>query len=174
MKEVSKEDLVRIQGAYRLKYGIKMDDWSASVLYEIHENFGQLDGSVNRSINQISQAADRIKGTHKSIHFQSKRQAFFFGMGIFVPLAFAMIIFSVSHFWLKSSSQEYERTQRIIDTYENVSDYVLLMQNGKIIEKDGANFLVLEPRPKKGDVRIGKEYVFDHPNKRVLVPLGRK
>jgi hypothetical protein len=174
MKEVSKEDLIRIQGAYRQKYGISMDDWSASVLYEIRENFGQLDGSVNRSIHHISQAAEAIKGSHKSVHFKSGKQAFVFGLGIFAPLAFALSMTSVLYFWLKSNSQDYERKQSIIDTYENVSDYVLLMQNGKIIEKDGANFLVLFPRPKKGDIKIGEEYVYDDANNRVLVPLGRK
>ena len=48
------------------------------------------------------------------------------------------------------------------------------MQGGEVIERDGVNYLVLRPAPPKGDVMIGEDYIYDHKNKRVLVPLGRK
>lgn len=174
MNQVSKEELNRIRGRYTQKYGKLMDNWSPMLFHEMHENFRQFDSSVKATAEQISKAAEQIKGSHKSIHFKSDRQAFFFGLGIAAPAALACIVVSILIFWYVSSTQDYHYKTELIDTYENVSDYVLLMQNGKVVEKGGAKYLVLDPVPKKGDIFIGKEYIFDSKNRQVLVPLGRK
>jgi hypothetical protein len=174
MKEVSREDIIRIQGAYRKKYGMQMDDWSASVLYEIHEHFEQLDNRMHISAQQVRRAGETIKGSHKAIHFKSNWQAFFFGLGVTAPVSLVGIVISILIFWFASNSRDYQNKKLIIDTYENVSNYVLLMQNGKTINKSGAYYLVLEHIPKKGDVIIGKHYIFDQKKKQVLVPLGTK
>jgi hypothetical protein len=174
MNQVSKEELNRIRGRYTEKYGRLMDNWSPMLFYEINENFDQLDSSIKATAEQINKASAQIKGSHKSIHFNSDREALFFGLGIAAPVALAGMVISILIFWYARSSQDYRQKRKIIDTYENASDYVLLMQNGKVVEKDEANYLVLDPVPKKGDIIIGKEYIYDSKNRQVLVPLGRK
>jgi len=174
MNQVSKEELNRIRGRYLEKYGKLMDNWSPMLFYEIHENFAQLDTRVKASIEQISKAAEAIKGSHKSVHFKDDRQAVFFGLGIAAPSALAVMLVCILIFWYATSSQDYKQKRQLIDAYENVSDYVLLMQHGEIVHKDGVKYLLLRPVPKKGDIFIGKEYIYDQANKRILVPLGRK
>ncbi|MCF2446933.1 hypothetical protein L0657_23465 [Dyadobacter sp. CY345] len=174
MNQVSKEQLTRIRGRYLEKYGKLMDNWSPMLFYEIQENFTQLDNTVKASIEQINKAAADIKGSHKSFHFKDDRQSLFFGLGIAGPTALAVMLVSILIFWYARSSQDYEQKKQIIDTYENASDYVLLMQHGEIVQHDGAKYLLLRPVPKKGDIFIGKEYIYDPTNKRILVPLGRK
>ena len=174
MNQVSKEEVDRIRGRYTEKYGRLMDKWSPILFHEMHENFRQFESSVEMSVLEISKAAAQIKGSHKSIHFKSDREALFFGLGITAPAAFAGIVLFILIFWYASSSQDYQEKKEILDTYENVSDYVALIQKGEILEKDGVNYLVLYPLPKKGDITIGKEYIYDHHRKRVLVPLGIK
>jgi len=66
-------------------------------------------------------------------------------------------VISILIFWYARSSQDYRQKREIINTCANASDYVLFMQNGKVIEKGGANYLVLDLVPNKGDIIIGKE-----------------
>ena len=174
MNQVTKEQLTRIRGRYLEKYGKLMDNWSPMLFYEIQENFVQLDNTVKASIQEINKAAADIKGTHKSIHFKDDRQSFFFGLGVAAPAALAVMLVSILIFWYARSSRDYQEKRQIIDAYENASDYVLLMQNGEIIQQNGAKYLMLRPVPKKGDIFIGKEYIYDPTNQRILVPLGRK
>ena len=174
MSSHNNEDLNRLTGKYVQKYGKLFDEWSAMLFYEIQENFGELRSELKESVKVVDKAATAIKGSHKSIRFQDRQQAFYFGLGVVAPASFTASLISILIFWYAYTEQSFQEKRNLIDVYENVADYVLLIKHGQIIEKQGSNYLVLEPSAGKGDIKIGSEYVFDKKNKRVLVPLGRK
>lgn len=151
-----------------------MDDWTSMVLEEIHENFAGLTSEIRSCTQAISQAQTKIKTSQRAVHFGSTREALFYALGISAPTAIAATIISILVFWYAYTEERFQKRRSIIDTYENVLDYVLLIQGGEIIERDGVNYLVLRPAPSKGSMMIGEDYIYDHKNKRVLVPLGRK
>lgn len=174
MNSKIRELLNRLNGKYGQKYGHLIDDWTSMVLEEIHENFAQLTRELRACKDEISAAKEKIKTSQRIVQLGSTRDAFYFGLGVAGPVCIAAIIVGLLIFWYAYTAEGFEKRKVIIDTYENVIDYALLMQNGRIIEREGAKYLVLRPVPSKGDIIIGEEYVFDQKNKQVLVPLGRK
>lgn len=174
MNDQLRELLNRLNGKYGQKYGHLMDDWTSMVLEEIHENFAGLTSEIKSCTQAISQAQKKIKTSQRAVHFGSTREAMFYALGVTAPAAIAATIISILIFWYAYTEERFQKRRSIIDAYENVSDYVLLMQGGQVIERDGVNYLVLRPAPSKGNMMVGEDYIYDHKNKRVLVPLGRK
>lgn len=174
MDDADKKESNTIKGKYTQKYGQQVDEWTGMVLQEIDENFTRLSQKVQDSVQAINNAATAIKGKHRLVQFKDKMHALYYGLGASLPLAVTGIVISILIFWFSSTTEAYKSRRRIIDTYGNAPDYILLIENGEIIEDKGANYLVLKATNGKGDIIIGKEYIYDARKKQVLVPLGRK
>lgn len=169
----SRTELNHIKGKYGQKYAQEIDDWSALLLAEVEENFERIKTEVDQSVDAIDKAAAAIKSNQRPIHFSDKRQAFYYGLALSLPWSAVAIIVSFLFSWLISTSEEYRERLRIVEAYENAPAYRLLMQNGEIVQDERGNFLKLRAQGKKGDVLIGREYIFDKKTKEMLIPLGR-
>ncbi|MCF0075695.1 hypothetical protein LZD49_34810 [Dyadobacter sp. CY261] len=172
MNNVEPNRLTQTRGKYAAKYGHEIDDWSALFLTETQEHFQSLENRVGKSIAAIDRAASELKGRKQHLQFQDRAQALFYGLGVSGPYSIASIVVSVLFYVLIRHGQQYVQQQRILEQYPNAPAYRLIIQHGKIIEQDGALYLQLVPLPKKGEVQIGKHYLYDSQGKRVMVPLG--
>jgi hypothetical protein len=162
------------QYEYVQKYAQEIDDWSALLLAEVEENFDRMKSDLDQSINAIDKAAAAIKSNQRPVHFSDNKLAFWHGLAVSLPWSIVAIVSLCLFSWLISTGEEYRELRRIVDAYENAPNYRLLMENGEILQKDGSNYLKLRPQANKGDLLIGREYIFDKKSKEMLVPLGRK
>ncbi|MEO6282937.1 MAG: hypothetical protein ABIN80_13525 [Dyadobacter sp.] len=162
------------QFEYGQKYAQEIDDWSALLLAEVEEHFERIKADVDQSVDAIDKAAAAIKSNQRPVHFSDKRQAFYYGLATSLPWSVVAIVSLCLFSWLISTGEEYQERRRIVNAYENAPQYRILMENGEIVQEDGSNYLKLRPQAKKGDVLIGREYVFDKKSKEMRIPLGRK
>ncbi|WP_229222339.1 hypothetical protein [Dyadobacter endophyticus] len=139
---------------------------------ETQEHFQNLESRVDKSIAAIDRAALELKGRKRFLQFQDRSQALFYGFGVSGPYSIAGIVLSVLFYVLIRHGQQYVERQRILEQYPDAPAFRQIMQHGKIIKYDGVLYLQLVPLPKKGEVQIGKHYLYDSQAKRVLVPLG--
>jgi len=167
-------ELNHIKGKYGQKYAQEIDDWSALLLAEVEENFDRMKADVDQSVDAIDKAAAAIKSNQRPVHFSDKRQAFYYGLAASLPWSVVAIVSLCLFSWLISTGEEYQERRRIVNAYENAPQYRLLIENGEIVQEDGSNYLKLRPQAKKGDVLIGREYIFDKKSKEMRIPLGRK
>lgn len=166
--------LTQTRGKYAAKYGHEIDDWSALFLTETQEHFQNLENRVQKSIAAIDRAATELKGRKRFLQFQDRGQALFYGLGVSGPYSIAGIVISVLFYILIRNGQQYVERQRILDEYQNAPAYRQIMELGKIIEYEKMLYLQLAPKPRKGEVQIGKHYIYDSQGKRVLIPLGSR
>ncbi|NIJ52315.1 hypothetical protein [Dyadobacter arcticus] len=167
-------ELNYFKGKYGQKYAQEIDDWSAMLLAEVEENFDRMKVAVDQSVDTIDKAAAAIKSSQRPIHFSDKKQAFYYGLAVSLPWSVVAIVSLCLFSWLISTGEEYQERRRIVNAYENAPQYRLLMENGEIVQEDGNNYLKLRLQAKKGDVLIGREYIFDKKSKEMRIPLGRK
>ncbi|MCF2487512.1 phage integrase SAM-like domain-containing protein [Dyadobacter sp. CY347] len=158
----------------QFEYAQKIDDWSALLLAEVEEHFERIKAEVDQSVDTIDKAAAVIKSNQRPVHFSDRKQAFYYGLAQSLPWSVVAIICSILFSWLISTDEEYRERLRIVEAYENAPAYRLLMQNGEILQDERGSFLKLRAQGKKGDVLIGREYIFDKKTKEMLIPLGRK
>ncbi|MHA4741975.1 hypothetical protein [Dyadobacter sp. MSC1_007] len=171
MNNAEPNRLTQTRGKYAAKYGHEIDDWSALFLTETQEHFQSLENRVGKSIAAIDRAALELKGRKRFLQFQDRNQALFYGLGVSGPYSIAGIVLSVLFYVLIRHGQQYIERQRILEQYPNAPAFRQIMQQGKIIKHDGVLYLQLVPLPKKGEVQIGRHYLYDSQEKRVLVPL---
>ena len=164
--------LTQTRGMYTAKYGHEIDDWSALFLTETQEHFQSLESRVGKSIEAIDRAASTLNSSKQPLQFQDRYQALFYGLGVSGPYAIAAVFISALFYLLISQGQQYVDMQRMVYQYPNAPAYRQIMQQGKIFERDGMLYLQLVSVPKKGEVQIGRHYLYDSQAKRVLVPLG--
>lgn len=167
-------ELNHIKGKYGQKYAQEIDVWSALLLAEVEEHFERIKADVDQSVDTIDKAAAAIKSNQRPVHFSDKKQAFYYGLAASLPWSVVAIVSLFLFSWLISTDEEYRERRRIISAYENAPQYRLLMENGEIVQEDGSNYLKLRPQAKKGDILIGREYIFDKKSKEMHIPLGRK
>lgn len=166
--------LMQTRGKYEVKYGQQIDDWSALFLSETDEHFQNLETRVQQSIMAIDRAASGLKNLKQPLQFQDSRQALFYGLGVSLPYSITGIVLLVLYFVLIRDGQLYQERQKILDQYQNAPAYRQIMEQGRIIEDRGVLYLQLEPLPKKGEIQIGKHYIYDPQGRHVLVPLGNR
>lgn len=172
MNNAEPNRLTQTRGKYAAKYGHEIDDWSALFLTETQEHFQSLETRVGKSIAAIDRAALELKGRKRFLQFQDRNQALFYGLGVSGPYSIAGIVVSLLFYVLIQHGQQYVERQRILEQYPDAPAFKQIMQHGKIIKHDGVLYLQLVPLSKKGEVQIGRHYLYDSQAKRVLVPLG--
>jgi hypothetical protein len=77
------------------KYGVKLGKSGALFLSIIVQN-------SKENNEMIKKATDKIKENvvSQSIHFADKKQAFFFGLGLVLPITIALLLFLMLTFFL--------------------------------------------------------------------------
>lgn len=173
MNEEIRERLNRLKGKYAQKYGTLMDDWTSMVLEEFREIFEQLTGQVKDATEIIKEAQFKIRKSQRVFQFTSGKQAWLHGLGMTTPLATAIVLIAILIFYPAYTEKRFEEIRNAVNTYQNLTDFTSLAQNGKIIEKDKVRYLVLKI-PREGEPIPGLHFVFDSKKQQVLVPLNQK
>ena len=62
--QITKEELTRIKGTFQAKYGYEMDEWTAVILTELNDRFGNFSQTVQQSTNEVGNAAQLIKARY--------------------------------------------------------------------------------------------------------------
>lgn len=166
MKRILKEDLVRIKGQFSEKYGTVADDWMAFNYNEYQEMKAEL-------LGVIEDAAQKIKGQVEQVRFDSKWQAFYYSLGKFGIISFAILCAIMYGMYWHSSRSEYQNVRQTINEYPNLDKYRNIYKNGNTITKGNTEYLVVYPFGKE-NADFGTVYEFDSKNKRVLVPIRTK
>jgi hypothetical protein len=175
MSKITKEQMTKLKGQFAAKYGIEMDDWSAMVMTELTQRFLLFSNRVDKSIIQIDEAANSIKGKVHQINFRNNQEALRFGLGMSIPFAAMGTLISIMVLWYSTTTREYEIRKQIIEDYQNAPIYERLMQYGQVVERGEQLCLALTLADlESGNILIGKEYVKDGKSGRILIPLGRK
>lgn len=173
-KKIDQDFLIRLKGEYQAKYGMVMDDWTAVILHEVSEQFGNYQQMTKESASQILKASEHIKGQVYPVHFTSEKQAMQYGFGKSLPYGIAICIIGVLMYFFMSSLSWYHEQQAFMDKYPNSVDFKGLIEHGKVEVIHGRKCLILSPNFKENSpVKIGKEYIYDGSKKRVIVPLGK-
>ncbi len=170
MNDDVRDRLTRLKGKYTQKYGHEIDEWTAMLLEEIHQNFAYLTSQVGNTAEAIKEAQFRIRKSQRVLQFTSPKQAWLHGLGEMAPLAAVIALIAVLLFWYAYTEKRFEEIRNIVNTYENITDFAVLAQNGKIIERKKAKYLVLKIA-QEGEPVAGLHYVFDSRKQQVLVPL---
>ncbi|WP_439559257.1 hypothetical protein [Dyadobacter sp.] len=177
MQEVNQEYLNRIKGRYTEKYATVMDDWTAIILHEVNEAVALLrrenSSKLSESIQEISAASEKIRGQVHQVRFDNKQQAFFYGLGNHLLYGLTGILGICSIIWIYTTQTDFSEKREFVNQHPAVEKFQSIYLNGKTINQDGYEFLVVEPI--EGDkVEFARNYLYDKKNNRVLVPIRRK
>lgn len=177
MEQVNQEYLNRIKGRYTEKYATAMDDWTAIILHEVSEAVGVIrkenSSKLSEGIKEICEASEKIKGQVQQVHFDSRQQAFFHGLGRHLLSGLASIIGTCSVIWIYTTQTEFSDKKEFVNQHPFIEKFQSIYLNGKTISQDGYEFLVVYPI--KGDnVEFARNYLYDKENNRVLIPIGTK
>lgn len=177
MTKINQEFLTRIKGKYTEKYATEMDNWTAILLNEIHDNITALKTenaqSLQSSAKLIELAAAKIVGQINQVHFDSDRQAFFYGLGKHLLYGIMGLIVVSSIFWIYATQRDYVEKLAFVDAYPSVEKFESIYKKGRTINQNGYEFLVVYPVKGK-DVEFARNYLYDRENNRVLIPIGTK
>lgn len=173
MNDPAKERLNRLKGKYSQKYGHLMDDWTSMLLQEIQENFEELTAQVSEATEAVTEAHSKIRKSRKVLQFTSPRQAWLYAIGKSLPIALSICFAAALFFWYAYTEKQYKEIRNVVATYKNLPEFTLLAQNGKIIEKDEVQYLVLK-MPSNRKVTAGLHFFYDSKKQEVLVPLNQK
>ncbi|WP_149244304.1 hypothetical protein [Dyadobacter sp. 32] len=169
----SKQTLARIKADYLARYEIEMDDWSATILLDNQVQFQNMNSQLTAVLDENQKLSGKIKDSVKTIQFNSILEAFIHGLGKGLPYSITALFLGILYYVYMITYIDYQRTIDFVSAYKNVSDYQLLIQEGKTETTAGIQYLVLSPS-KNGKYEFGKSYEFDSRRKLVKVPLQRK
>lgn len=177
MSEVSQETLTRLKGKYTEKYAQPMDDWTAIILHEIHENIFELtqhnSEKLGENYQQLLTTTQLIKGQLRTVQFKDNKQAFLYGLGqysLFGLIAFLILLIGFGVFYTNSTFKE---KWEFVQKYPSVEKFENVYQNAQTISKDGLEYMVAYPTKNK-KVEFATEYIYEHENKRILIPIRAK
>lgn len=177
MSQVDREYITRLKGRYTEKYAIQMDDWTAVIVHELNESVSELrrenNQSLTNSIRHIEAAAGQIKGQLRQVHFDSPTQALFYGMGNHLLYGLTSLIGICSCIWFYSMQTEFAEKRAFVNQYPSVEKFESIYRNGKTVERDGHEFLVVEP-VKEGDVQLARNFLYDKKKDQILIPIRTK
>ena len=168
---ISKDELTRIKGIYQAKYGYEMDEWTAVILTELNDRFGNFSQTVQQSTKEVGNAAQLIKGQVHAVHFKDNMQAFSFGLGKFlIPSLVVLIgIFFTAHF--VGQSENYKTISEFVNRYPNFDAFRQMIEVAEIKEFESQKYLILRPAANVKSVEVGKEYQYLKEQNVVVVPL---
>jgi len=169
--QITKEELTRIKGSFQAKYGYEMDEWTAVILAELNDRFGNFSQAVQNSTKEVGNAAQLIKGQVHSVHFKNDRQAFLFGLGKFlIPSLVVFVgIFFTAHF--VGQSEKYKIISRFVEKYPNFEAFRQMIEVAEIQELKSKKYLILRPAANIKSIEVGKEYQYLKAQNVVVVPL---
>lgn len=169
--QITKEELTRIKGTFQAKYGYEMDEWTAVILTELNDRFGNFSQTVQQSTKEVGNAAQLIKGQVHAVHFKDNLQAFSFGLGKFLipSLVVLIAIFFTAHF--VGQSEKYETISQFVERYPNFDSFRQMIEVAEIKEFKAKKYLILRPAVNTKSMEVGKEYQYIKAQNVVVVPL---
>lgn len=174
MSRVDREYITRLKGRYTEKYAIQMDDWTAVIVHELNESVSELrrenHQSITDSIRHIDAAAGQIKGQLRQVRFDSPRQAFFYGVGNHLLYGLTSLIGICSGIWFYSTQTEFAEKRAFVNQYPSVEKFESIYRDGKTVERDGYEFLVVEP-VKEGNIQLARNLLYDKKKDQLLIPI---
>ena len=174
MSQVDREYITRLKGRYTEKYAMQMDDWTAVIVHELNEGVSKLrmenNQSLTNSIRHIDAAAGQIKGQLLQVRFASPRQAFFYGLGNHLLYGLTSLIGICSCIWFYSTQTEFAEKRAFVNQYPSVEKFERIYRDGKTVERDGYEFLVVEP-VKEGNIQLARNFLYDKRKDQVLIPI---
>lgn len=173
-KTVSNEQLIRVKAKYEAKFGISLDMWSAMNLAMIDESFESLESKVEEANRTIKGASDKIKAEVKQYHFKNDSQAFYHGLGKFIPISLAIMVFSFVVYIIYTTTFGYDDRKAFMDKYDKALSYRTLIEKGELVQNGNTQYLVLRNNAKQRNVNLGKDGVYIRRNNTIYIPLKVK
>lgn len=177
MDQINQEYLNRIKGRYTEKYTTAMDDWTAIILHEVSEGVAIVSrenkSKLDESIQKIIEASKKIDGQVHQVHFENRKQAFFYGLGKHLMYGLASMICISFCIWIYTTQTDFAVKNELVNKYPSIEKFESIYRSGKTISKNGYEFLVVYPS-KGDDVKFAYNYMYDKENNRVLIPIGTK
>ncbi len=166
------KDILRLRGHFLNKYGAEIDDWEARMHHEAWENFKLLENQLKVSNAEINRARNEIKGQIQSVHFNTPKEAFYYGIGKNLWYGLAAIILTIAGIYFFNQYSKIKEVQQYLESDTNAFKYKKLISNAELLKVENKNYLILKYA--KGEyMTIGKHYQLDRAKNRILVPLGK-
>jgi hypothetical protein len=169
--QITKEELTRIKGSFQAKYGYEMDEWTAVILTELNDRFGNFSQTVQQSTKEIGNAAQLIKGQVHAVHFENDRQAFLFGLGKLLSPSLVALTGILFIAYYVGQYEKYNEISDFVEQYPNFNAFKQMIRVADIREFESKKYLVLRPAAKANSIKIGKEYEYLKKEKAVIVLL---
>ncbi|SEJ74609.1 hypothetical protein SAMN05216327_11836 [Dyadobacter sp. SG02] len=168
MSDIDKDQLTRIIGRFSGKYGLQMDELTATILCEVEETGAGIAKTKDLQI-------DKLLKSYQPFHTNDYRAAFAYSFGktVWLILLAMSILIAVSlHHVRETTRSEYREAAQILSRYPNVVELEPVLKNAKIVANDDGTFLQFN-RPDKGKMILGRSFVVEDKTN-VLIPLRFK
>lgn len=176
--KVTEDDLRRIGGRFREKYGLEMDTLTAALLQEVKE-IGQQNSSMNaENMESVIKEMEKLSKAISPLNTNNPWVSFTYGLGRY---SWALVAVLVAGFglWLQHLRQTtiitYQQARSIVERYPNLVLLEPLVKSARLVERREGTFL--EVSPARGKMVIGKNFVVDPAKKmdenarKILIPL---
>lgn len=163
MKPISSEQMMRLQGHYQQKYGVRLDETVTSILCEI-EQMGV------KNINTMQSVSENIKEQVKVIRFENSHQAFWYALGKFGITGMSLSIVIILGWIYFTNLNQYQEITRLISQYPTFQQYVQLMKAAQTTTTTQGTFLVLKPS-NRTQMMVGKSYIYHKKDNLIYVPI---
>lgn len=176
--KVTEEDLRRIGGRFREKYGLEMDTLTAALLHEVQE-IGQREAGTNAgNMNRVGEELEKLRGAVNPLSTDNPWVSFTYGLGRYA-WALAAVLVAGLGLWLQhlrhTTTSSYRQAKTIVERYPNLVALEPLVKSARLVDRKEGTFL--EIAPARGKMIIGKNFVVD-PSKemdenarKILIPL---
>jgi hypothetical protein len=168
MSHIDKDLLTRIIGRFSDKYGLQMDEMTATILCEIQETGVGIAKTKDLQIDKLLKSYQPLATNDYRTAF-----AYSFGKTVWLILLAMSVLIAVSLYHVRETTwNEYQEATEILTRYPNVVELEPVLKNAKIVTNGDGTFLQFNP-PDKGKLVPGKSFVVEN-KKNVLIPLRFK
>ncbi len=180
-ERVSGEDLCRIGGRFRDKYGLEMDTLTAALLHEVWE-IGQRETQSNiENLERVAREMEQLRRAIQPVATDKPWIAFSYGLGRHSWAWTAVLVAGLAvwlHHLRETTTIEYRQARTVVERYPNLVVLEPLVKSANLVERREGTFL--EVAPARGKMVSGKNYVVDPARRmeddapKILIPLHFK
>lgn len=165
---MGEKKLDRIIGRYQEKYGLKMDELTATILQEVEDSAVEIVTKKDRDI-------DRLLLAYAPFMSNDSRASLAYGIGKtlwLLVLSIAVMLAIILYHVRVSNMEEYVRTQAILARYPNVVQLEPLLKYAEIVEDKEGVYIKATP-VRKGKMTIGNSYLINNADE-IRIPIQFK
>lgn len=176
--KVTEEDLRRIGGRFREKYGLEMDTLTAALLQEVQEIGQRESGKYAGNLDKMSMEMEKLRKAINPLSTNNPWVSFTYGLGQY-SWALAAVLVAGFGVWLHhfrlTTTAAYQQAMTIVERYPNLVVLEPLVKSAKLVERQEGTFLEIAPARDK--MIVGKSFVVDPAQKmdgnarKILIPL---